>query len=289
LLDVINSIKGLRKYDIYFDISLFEKDKFGNLNHILVNIENLYELQRYKITTLKKTLSNEFKNFVKSTVSKKLELFSNAKESFLNQVQKINKNLKSTDFGVVKDIKLETSISEQDSIAKLLIALKNKLIDISSLFNRGSLFFDIDNAKRILNELEEMFSHIKKELKGNKISLTDTIDLSLSFVENEILKSNVTQIKNESSTGGSMLLKIAIAISILQIYIKEARDIFFLIVDEVARLHSNNQKKLKTYANSAGFKIIFVTPEPVFANTKELKYYKFVKQNSGFMAIELNR
>ena len=86
-----------------------------------------------------------------------------------------------------------------------------------------------------------------------------------------------------------MLLKIAIAISILKIYLKESKEVFFLIVDEVARLHSNNQKRLKDFANKAGFKIIFVTPEPIFANPKELKYYKFIKENNNFFAIELNQ
>ena len=133
-----------------------------------------------------------------------------------------------------------------------------------------------------------MFVKIKKELKSNKISLVDTIDLSLDFVENGKKRVGVTQIKNESSTGGSMLLKIALAISILKVYLKQSHGVFFLIIDEVARLHSNNQKRLKDFANEAGFKIIFVTPEPVFANAKELKYYKFEKRDEKFFAIELN-
>jgi hypothetical protein len=117
-----------------------------------------------------------------------------------------------------------------------------------------------------------MFATIKKELKSDRISLIDTMDLHLSFKENNKQIVSKSQIKNESSTGGSMLLKIAIAISILQVNIRKSHGVFFLIVDEVARLHSSNQWKLKAYANRAGFKIIFVTPEPVFANAKELKY-----------------
>ena len=111
----------------------------------------------------------------------------------------------------------------------------------------------------------------------------------MEFVENGIKKTNITQIKNESSTGGSMLLKIAIAISILKVYIKEAKNLFYLIIDEVSRLHSENQKKLKKFANESGFKMIFVTPEPVLADSKELIYYKFRKTKNGFEVIELNR
>lgn len=288
LLNKINKIDGLKKYDIYFDINLFEEDEFSKLNSILINIENLHELYTHTLSTLKKTLNTKFENFVKNTVTKKLDLFSNAKESFVSLVAKINKHLKDVDFGVISGISLQTNISQDDSIAKMLLNLKERLTDIGTLFVKESLFFDMQDATKILLELEEMFVKIKKELKSNKISLVDTIDLSLDFMENGKKRVGVTQIKNESSTGGSMLLKIALAISILKVYLKQSQGVFFLIVDEVARLHSNNQKRLKDFANEAGFKIIFVTPEPVFANAKELKYYKFEKRDEKFFAIELN-
>jgi len=123
---------------------------------------------------------------------------------------------------------------------------------------------------------------------GDAISLVDTIDLTLEFEEGGVLKQNISQIKNESSTGGSILLKMAIAISILKLFLKDRSD-FFLIVDEVSRLHSQNQEKLRNYANSNGFKIIFVTPEPTFSNPKSIKYYKFIKQKDSFDVIELNK
>jgi hypothetical protein len=290
ILQKLNAIKGLRKYDIYFDISLFDRsDRLSELEIILINIDNVLELQTTKITTLKKTLSTSFENFVKATVSRKLDIFSSAKEDFIKLVAKINKNLSGVDFGVIKDIRLESSLQEQDSLAKMLTKLREKMLDISTLFNKDSLFFDAKDSKKSLDELSVMFDTIKKELKSDRISLIDTIDLHLSFKENNKQIISKSQIKNESSTGGSMLLKIAIAISILQVYIRQSKGVFFLIVDEVARLHSSNQQKLKAYANSAGFKIIFVTPEPVFANAKELKYYKFVKNDDKFLAIELNR
>jgi hypothetical protein len=222
-------------------------------------------------------------------VSRKLDIFSSAKEDFIKLVTKINKNLVNVDFGVIKNIRLESALQEQDSLARMLTKLREKMLDISTLFNKESLFFDVRDSKKSLDELEVMFATIKKELKSDRISLIDTMDLHLSFKENNKQIVSKSQIKNESSTGGSMLLKIAIAISILQVNIRKSHGVFFLIVDEVARLHSSNQWKLKAYANRAGFKIIFVTPEPVFANAKELKYYKFVKNENKFLAIELNR
>ncbi len=290
ILQKLNTIKGLRKYDIHFDLSLFDKsDRLAELEILLINLDNIAELQSSKITTLKKSLSTSFENFVKSTVSRKLDIFSSAKESLAQQVARVNKNLRQVDFGVISDIQLVSAHHEQDSIATLLSRLREKMLDMRALFNKESLFFDAHDSQRALDELEAMFATIKSELKSDRISLIDTIDLHLSFRENGQPVLSKSQIKNESSTGGSMLLKIAIAISILQVYLRESTGVFFLIVDEVARLHSTNQKKLKAYANRAGFKIIFVTPEPVFANAKALKYYKFVKEDDGFMAIELNR
>jgi len=101
--------------------------------------------------------------------------------------------------------------------------------------------------KNQLNSLEDKFAMIKGELKGSAISLRDTLDLSLSFNENGKHITQVAQLKNESSTGGSILLKIAIAISILKLFVKEDDTPFFLIVDEVSRLHSANQERLREF------------------------------------------
>ena len=289
-LQKINSIKNLNKYDIHFNIDLFEKEKsLGNIASILQNIDSLHEFYYMQLDILKSGQSKNFENFVKNTYSQKLNVFSNTQDNFLKLVSKINKELKEIDFGVIKEIRFNTAVSGRDSISTMLNQLKEKMNDISSIFHSNSLFFDIRDSISILNELEEMFLNIKKELKSDKISLEDTVELSLEFYENGILKKDVMQIKNESSTGGSMLLKIAIAISILKVYIKNSGSVFYLIVDEVSRLHSKNQKRLKEFANKSGFRIIFVTPEPVFANPKELLYYRFVKNDDKFEVIELNR
>ncbi|WP_456458245.1 hypothetical protein, partial [Nitratifractor sp.] len=193
------------------------------------------------------------------------------------------------DFGVIRDIRLRTRVEEGDSLAKMFERLKSESDEIATLMVQDSLFFDRRDALKKLERLLELFGEIKKQLKSDRISLVDTIDLSLEFYENGVLKSGITQIKNESSTGGSMLLKIAIAIAILKVYIKNAENIFFLIVDEVARLHSENQRRLKNFANESGFRIIFVTPEPVFADPEALLYYKFEKRGEKFRVIALNR
>lgn len=290
LLDKINKIQTLNIFGIYFNINLFEQESFlKNIENILINIDELTEFKEYKLDHIKQQEQTKFKNFVSNLITQKLTVLTNTQDRFLELVAKVNKKLKEVDFGVISGIKIESNFIDDNSIAKLLRVLKEKLDEISIIFKRDSLFFDSNESYKKLKEIEEIFLKIKKELKSDKISLTDTIELSLSFIENGVKKNNIIQIKNESSTGGSMLLKIAIAISILKVFIKESLGIFYLIVDEVSRLHSQNQKKLKKFANENGFKIIFVTPEPVFANTKELIYYKFIKINDSFDVIELNR
>jgi len=146
---------------------------------------------------------------------------------------------------------------------------------------KSSLWYDQREVFRELKLLENRFKNIKKELRGDAISLMDTIDLTLSFNENGKSKKGISQIKNESSTGGSILLKMAIAISILKLFIKENETPFFLIVDEVSRLHSNNQERLRKICKWQGFKIIFVTPEPTYSKPNWIKYYKFEKNSDN--------
>ena len=50
----------------------------------------------------------------------KMSVFSDSEDKFFSQVAKINKNLSVIDFGVIKDIKIDTKIGEKKSIAKLL-------------------------------------------------------------------------------------------------------------------------------------------------------------------------
>ncbi len=283
-------IKGLAKQDIHLDAAQAQSDTpWSELTSLHLQIDNLVELKRFRIDTLKREANATFSNFVKNLVTQQLTVFANTQEAFESLLAKVNTQLRQVDFGVIRDIRLRTRIEEGDSLARMFARLKSESDEIASLMVQDSLFFDRRDALKKLERLLELFNEIKRQLKSDRISLVDTIDLSLEFYENGVLKSGITQIKNESSTGGSMLLKIAIAIAILKVYIKNAENIFFLIVDEVARLHSENQKRLKNFANESGFRIIFVTPEPVFADPEALLYYKFVKSGEKFQAIALNR
>ena len=59
---------------------------------------------------------------------------------------------------------------------------------------------------------------------------------------------------------------------------------------KVSRLHSDNQEKLRTFANKEGFGIVFETPEPTYSKPEFIKYYRFRKNsNDEFEAIELNQ
>ena len=248
-----------------------------------------FEYKNKKLEMAKESTNQRFRNFVKGALPQNMSVFNDTEDKFLSQVAKINKNLSGVDFGVIKDIKLMPQVEDNKSIAKLLNELNGIVLHLSSLLNESSLFYEKTDVLRELSKLEMKFKDIKSVLKGSAISLQDTIDLSLSFKENEKVYSGVTQLKNESSTGGSMLLKIAIAIAILQLFTTEEKTPFFLIVDEVSRLHSDNQEKLRTFANSKGFGIVFVTPEPTYSKPEYIKYYRFRKNSDNeFEAIELN-
>ena len=290
-LDRLNRLKNTHNdIDIYFNFDEYDSELYlsSSLN-IVTKIDEIHEYKNKKLQITKESGHKKFRNFVNNSLPQNMSVFNDSEDKFLTQVAKINKNLSGIDFGVIKDIKLNPKVGDKKSIAKLLSDLNESVVTLSSLLNESSLFYEQSDVLKELAKLEIKFKDIKKELKGSAISVDDTIDLSLSFRENEKLVSEVTQLKNESSTGGSMLLKIAIAISILQLFIREEKTPFFLIVDEVSRLHSDNQEKLRSFANSKGFGIVFVTPEPTYSKPEFIKYYRFQKNRENeFEAIELN-
>ena len=291
LLDKINTLKNTQNIiDIYFKFEEYNNHRFiSQTPNILAKIDEIAVFKEKKLEIIKQSGHKKFINFVNNLLPQKMSIFSDSEDKFLSQVSKINKNLSGIDFGVIKDIRIDTNVGDKKSIAKLLSELHLNVANLSSLLNESSLFYDKDDILVELNRLEIKFKGIKSELKGDSISLQDTIDLSLSFNENGKQISQVSQLKNESSTGGSMLLKIAIAISILQLFIKEEKTPFFLIVDEVSRLHSDNQEKLREFANKKGFGIVFVTPEPTYSKPHAIKYYRFRKNaDDEFEAVELN-
>ena len=288
-LDKINTLKNTQnEIEIHFNFEEYDEHLFLSQN-ILDKIEDIVDFKNKKLEMVKQSGHKKFTNFVNNLLPQKMSIFSDSEDKFFSQVAKINKNLSSIDFGVIKNIRIDTKIGNKKSIAKLLNELNINVSNLSSLLNESSLFYEKEGVLLELNRLEMKFKEIKSELKGNSISLQDTIDLSLSFNENGKQISEVSQLKNESSTGGSMLLKIAIAISILKLFITEDSTPFFLIVDEVSRLHSANQEKLREFANAKGFGIVFVTPEPTYSKPESIKYYRFRKNaDNEFEAIELN-
>ena len=290
-LDKINALKNSQnEIEINFKFVEYDSVLFISATpNVIAQLDDVVEYKNKKLEMVKRSGHKKFINFVNNLLPQKMSIFNDSEDKFFSQVAKINKNLSEIDFGVIKNIKIDTQVGDKKSVAKLLGDLSANVANLSSLLNESSLFYDKDEVLVELNRLEMKFKEIKLELKGNSISLQDTIDLSLSFNENGKQIAQVSQLKNESSTGGSMLLKIAIAVSILKLFIKEDETPFFLIVDEVSRLHSDNQEKLRTFANSKGFGIVFVTPEPTYSKPEAIKYYRFRKNaDDEFEAVELN-
>ena len=286
----LNSLKNNSIKEIGFKIENFSK--FEHLGDDLETLEQLQELRDFKekqFEPLKRTTNEKYFNFMKSEIPSKLGSLSHSEERFQEQVRKINKNLSTIDFSIVRDIKIKSEVGNQRSVMTLLGEMNNLVQNLSITNQSDSLFFDRPQTNQDLQKVANLLSEIKSTLKGGAITLLDTIDLSLEFTENGTTKSNVTQIKNESSTGGTILLKMALAVSILGLYTQEKKSTFFLILDEVSRLHSHNQDLLRHFANSRGFRIVFVTPEPVYAKPDEIKYYKFMRRvDNRFEIIGLN-
>lgn len=117
----------------------------------------------------------------------------------------------------------------------------------------------------------------------------------MSYTENGKKSENRTQIKNDSSSGGNILLKVAIALSILNIYYKpdeESSTPFYLIIDEVSRLQHKNQNLLREYINNHGFKTLFITPDALYPNLEKAIYYTFKNiENEGesLRATQMNK
>jgi len=291
MLTRINILKNIQgEIDINFKVQELDSNFFiSSSPNILTKIDELIEFKNKTLEIVKENGHKNFVNFVNNLLPTKMSIFSDSEDKFFTQVARINKNLSKVDFGVIKDIRIDAGTTDKKSIAKILKDLEANVSNLSSLLNEGSLFYDKKDVMDELNSLEDKFAMIKGELKGSAISLRDTLDLSLSFNENGKHITQVAQLKNESSTGGSILLKIAIAISILKLFVKEDDTPFFLIVDEVSRLHSSNQERLREFANSKGFGIIFVTPEPTYSKPDHIKYYRFKKNiDDEFEAVELN-
>lgn len=288
LISKISELKSFPLIEIDLNLDKFDESKsIKDLSNITESLKELEDFKLNKFESQKQRSHSEFKHFLKNTLPQKLTNFSNLENEFLEIVDKINKNLKKANFGVIKDINLQTkeNAKNKDSIGKLFEKLRLKINDSANLYSKNSLFYhDISHSVKNIEEIIDILLDIKKRGKEGTINLFDAIDLSISYTENGKLNINKTQIKNDSSSGGNILLKVAIAISILNIYYipGENNKAFYLIIDEISRLQHKNQKLLKEYINNHGFKTLFITPDALYPDLENAIYYIFKNiENDG--------
>jgi flagellar biosynthesis GTPase FlhF len=263
----------------------FDIEKLASLiKDEIEKVDELYLFKNKKFEVLNKTRFKELKNLLGGLLEKRLDNFERSKEEFIDQVKRINKNLSKVDFGIVKNIKIEIEENKK-SILKIFEEIKNEVTDLLGFLYEESIFFDNRLSERKLRKIEELFNKIKKEINKDSFSLIDVVDINVKFVENE--KENTLKvIKNESSTGGSILLKIAIAVSLLELFLKEKAN-FFLILDEVSVLSTKNQKLLKEYVNERGLGVIYVTPDLPLVDVEGIDIYKFRNVGGEFEVVKL--
>jgi hypothetical protein len=285
--EIASNIKtALEKFAIEGLEVNFNLEKLANLiDEELEKVDELYIFKDKKFEVLNKTRIKGLKNLISGILDKKLDSFENAKEDFLSQVKRINNNLSKVDFGIIKKIKIEIEESKRN-VLKIFDEIKRNIEELIILLdNEDSLFFDKADSDRKLLKINELFNAIKKEVKNDSFSLVDVVDINVKFVENE--KENTLKlIKNESSTGGSILLKIAIAVSLLELFIKEKANLF-LILDEVSVLSTKNQKLLKEYVNERGLGVIYVTPDLPLVDVEDIDIYKFRNVEGEFEVVKL--
>lgn len=277
------------EYNAIIDINL-SMEKFdevasiASLEHIKDSLEELNKFSMISYDNQKRSRHADFTNYLNNIIPQKLGTFNDLEDRFEQQKNRINRNLSKVDFGAIKQISLEMEKSKgnQNSIASLMRSLNSKVISARTMFeDKESLFFDKPKSIENIDAIIDTLGNIKKQSEGGAIHIFDTIDLTISYVENSVKKKGLSHLKNDSSSGGNILLKVAITISILALFAnKSDKDTpFFLIVDEISRLKHQNQENLKKFINEHGFRTLFITPDPVYPDPKAAMYYMF--RNSG--------
>jgi len=281
---LIDRLKNLEKHsliDISFNNEAFdEAESISQLSNIIDSLDELDSFEKNKYHSEKKRRHNNFDTFLKNTIPSKLQSFEDLEMDFNKARDSINKSLTGANFGVIKDIRLVTDSSKKrnDTISGLIQQLSKKVNDTVELYSNNSLFYsDIPRSVENINAIQNILESIKEKGSKGMINLFDTIDLTISYTENGKKIENKQNIKDDSSSGGNILLKVAIAMSILNRYAKKTNNDtpFFLIIDEVSKLQSKNQKLIKEYINSNGFKTLFITPDPAFPDPDKAIYYTF--------------
>jgi hypothetical protein len=283
----IKKIENMTIIDIDLNINRFDEvESIKELTEINESLNELLIFEQVKYHGEKDRKHKQFMSFLGDSVSQKISIFGKLEDDFNKKRKEINKNLKTANFGVIKDIVLDIEIddSKSDTVAVLLEKLRSKVKDTINIFGKNSLFYQ-DNVKSAQNieDIQNILMDIKKRGAKGAINLFDTIDLSISYTENG-KRQNKPNINHDSSSGGNIMLKVAIAISILNLYTKmeSEKSPFFLIVDEVSKLQNKNQNLLQSYINNNGFKTLFITPDPAYPDPTRAIYYTFKNiQNEG--------
>lgn len=293
LLDKLKKLEKHSLIDIHFNNEIFDEvSSIKELNSILESLDELEQFEKNKYDSEKKRRHNNFDTFLKNTIPSKLQSFDDLEMDFEKAKNSINKSLSEADFKVIKDIRLDTNTSKKtnDSIASLMQLLSTKVTDTVKLYSKESLFYyDVPKSVDNINDIQQILEDIKQKGSNGMINLFDTIDLTISYKENGKKLENKQNIKDDSSSGGNILLKVAIAMSILNRYAKKTNTDtpFFLIIDEVSKLQSKNQNLIKEYINSNGFKTLFITPDPAYPDPDRAIYYTFknIQEDGGNLEI----
>lgn len=281
LIDKLKKLETHSLIELNFNMDSFsEAGSISELENILDSLKELANFERNKYESEKKRSHNNFDSFLRNTIPSKLQSFDDLENEFEKAKVSINKNLSNANFEVIRDIKLITDSSKKrnDSIATLLQDLSKKVQDTVGLYSSKSLFYlDVPKSVGNIDDIQRILEEIKKKGASGPINLFDTIDLSISYIENGKKVENKLNIKDESSSGGNILLKVAIAMSILNRFAKKAPDDtpFFLIIDEISKLQSKNQTLIRQYINKNGFKTLFITPDPAYPDPEQALFYTF--------------
>ncbi len=275
------SLKKFNRLDLPISMEYFsEVSTLTDEENIEKSIYVLFNYQ-YTIIEEKRNSTLELSGLVEES-KLRLKNFDSSAKKLQSKVTKINNSLKKIDFSVINSIQLKRQDASGNNIAADLVELRNILNDLiineeNSLFN-NNLQIEKD-VERVLN----LLTSIKIILGDDKLSSYDSSTISIGYSENNKPIKWVEQIQSQASTGTNLLLKVAITISILGEYISNSKNKFYLIIDEVSQLHSNNQNKMRQFASENGFNIVFVAPEPTLIKPKDIRYYIFENKNAILM------
>lgn|GEM_PF-4205450 len=251
----------------------------------------ILELNRIKqtISTLKDSSSLHVRVIIED-IKTKLENLSHKENDLIQEIKKTNKRLKGIEIDVLKEIEIKYKLLEDKSFIKTSTKIINEINTLISIYKEGSIFFDMAGFDETLEKLEQLLQSLRDSLAEEENLKFSGIDLKLKFIENNQVKNNIKYFKNVGSNGTSILLKIIIITALLSIYKEtEKSEPFYLIIDEIGAIEKNNQDAIREFANSYGFKTVFSTTNPILSKPKDIRYYRFARNENKFEVISLNR